>query len=451
MDETLQAALAKFHDNGHSLLSPSGWDGWSRCLGMLVGLDQARKVATDNLASIEGTTAHTLLEMSALTWTSPLLVGGLLDSLKSDVQVWRDRIVGNPNNTCEIKQYAIQCHNDIINGTYPDDMRQEVEKCYQRIKAYRDDGWTVIAESRVSLEGFLGHTHCDGTSDIIMYKGDRLIVADLKYGKGIEVSPTHSGQLSLYAGGAVQMVFEQTGQIFDRIDLVIMQPRIGNGVWKVWETTFKDLYSFLQEAKTKSTTALKVLAGIADVAIKFDPNEKSCMWCHRKSDCEARMDHAMKSVQDAFAVAGVAQDSNMINHEISNQTISEVLDRAPFIVSFLKDIEEEAQKRASKGETIPGRKMVKGRAKRQWRDVDDIKQLFLACGISPMDFIDAKVKSPAQMDKVKLNDDQKSIVKKATEFTYGKNVLVLNSDKRSSVEQDVQQAFLNAGVVKQSS
>ena len=446
MDIALEQALATFHDNGHSLLSPSGWEGWSRCTGMLVGLDESRKTATDNEASIEGTTAHMLLELAILTWTSPLECGIAPYQMEADAGEWYMRIKTNDNNTSEVKAFAEQCYLYFLHGTYPDDMRHEVEKCYQRIKAYRDDGWEVTAESKVSLEPMFGHKHCDGTSDVIMTKGRSMVIVDLKYGKGIEVSPVKSGQLSLYGGGALCGL--PADRVIDDIQLVIMQPRIGNGVWKSWSISINDLMLFLDDAKGKSIIALKVLAGIKGEVVKFDPNDKSCMWCHRKRDCKARMDFAMQSVADAFNVAGVVADSNVIDHEVSNKAISEVLDRSPFIISFLNDMAEEAQKRAIKGEQIPGRKLVKGRAARKWDDPETIEALLLKHGVSPMDFVKATICSPAQMDKVKLTDEQKVIVKKSTQFTYGKNALVLNTDSRMGVADEVASAFEKAGVVK---
>lgn len=446
MDNSLAPLLSKFHDNGHALLSPSGWSGWSRCTGMMVGLDESRKVAADNIASIEGTTAHTLLELCLLTWHDPMVVWGSLPEINRDATVWCDRIVANAHNDASVKDYAKECLKQIISGKYPEEMRVEIAKCYQRIKAYKDDGWTVVAESRVSLEWMFDHKHCDGTSDVVMYKANRLIVVDLKYGKGIEVSPVKSRQLSLYAGGALGEMPASFGAI-ERIDLVIMQPRIGNGVWKEWSTTYSDLVDFLLDARNKSIRALKVLAGQTD-AIVFDPSESACMWCHRKTDCKARMDFATESVGIAFAQAGVTLDSNEIDYGIDNKTIADVLDRAPFVISFFNDMAKEAEKRARRGEVIPGRKMVKGRAARSWATPETVQQQFLDAGISPLDFIKADIKSPAQMDKVKLNGEQKTLVKQSTQFTFGKNALVLDSDSRISVTQSVAKAFDDAGVTK---
>jgi len=435
------------HDNGHRILSPSGWDGWSRCTGMMVGLNESRKVSTDSVASVEGTTAHTLLEVAILTWTSPEAVklGAMVlmsEEFWDDQRKWIDKITENINNTDEVKKFAQECYEQIVSGGYTQEMRVEIKKCYDRIKAYKDDGWEVLAESKVSLAVYFGHKHCDGTSDVILYKGDKLIVADLKYGKGIEVNPEHSGQLSLYAGGAIASIWHTKGLSFEAIELVIMQPRIGNGVWKSWDWHYSGstgLYAWLVEAGKKSEAALNALSG-GDVI--FEPNEKSCMWCHRKTNCKARLDKALSETTKAFASADTKEDSLERDLSISNVALSDILDRIPFITSFLNDMTKEAEKRAQSGETIPHRKLVKGRSSRSWaNDRDELIVLFRESGIDPEDFISTAVKSPAQMDKVQLTDDQKMVVKEAVKRSYGKEALVPDSDKREAIIKNSVQAF----------
>lgn len=438
--------LANIPDNGHAILSPSGWAGWSRCTGMMLGMAESRKVATDNVASVEGTTGHTLLELAIRTWTHPdKIIGGLsLPDMVVDVERWFNNIFNNENNSDEVKKYVVECRRQILTGEYTEEMRTEIGKCYDRLKAYRDDGWTVLAESKVSLFGYFGHKHCDGTSDIIMYKGLRLIVADLKYGKGIEVSPVNSGQLSLYGGGAIADIYAKTGVLFERITLVIMQPRINNGVWKVWETTYSGddgLYAFLMKAKDYS---LKALQALKDKVVTYAPSEAACMWCHKRLNCSHRAEFALQNVRAAFASIGVPEDSNERPDGITNETIALILDRTPFITSLLNDMAEEAQSRQRKGQKIPGRKMVKGRNGRKWKLEDQqLLNRFVACGISPLDCIKNAVKSPAQMDKIKLTDEQKKVVKAATLNSRASDIMVSESDPRPAVK-DVATAFAEA-------
>ena len=439
-------------DNGHSILSPSGWGTWSTCTGSTLGLNEYRKIATDNIPSVEGTTAHTLLELCLIQWKHPTEVGffealKMGNSFKDDVEMWCNKITNNINNTEEVIDFAKECFRQIKHGDYTVEMRSEVARCYERIKVYKDDGWTIIPESKVSLFAYFGHHHSDGSSDVIMYKGRRLIVVDLKYGKGIEVAPRKNGQLSLYAGGAIAFLYEKTGEVFESIQLVIMQPRINDGVWKTWDWFYSGeggLYEFLQQAKVKSDLAIEALQG---GEISFNPSETSCMWCHRrKTGCKAREDHANALVKEAFAAAGLGDLSTERPDGVTNQGLSDIMNRAPFCVSFFKDMIELAEKRARSGQRIPDRKLVKGRSSRKWKEPDNMSKVMLSMDLSPEDYLVANVKSVAQMDGVKLTDGQKATMKSHVIKSFGKEPLVSTSDPRPEVIKNVAQAFQQAGV-----
>lgn len=439
---------ANMPDNGHSLLSPSGYNGWSKCTGGMLGLDKARANDKDNIASVEGTLGHFLLEICVLYWISPKLLRQTPNDIISEGWKWSQRIVNNKNNSDEVKEFAKKCQIELATCDFSDEMRTEIDKCYQRILVYKMDGWEVLAESKVSLEAYFGHKHCDGTSDVIMWKGSHIMIVDLKYGKGIEVSPVNNGQLKLYCGGGLAMLWQRIGFVASRITLVIMQPRINNGVWKVWETSYDQLYQFLMETRDLSIQALMVLAGL--MPVKYEPNEKSCMWCHRRKGenmCSARQDHALELAKKAFKDAGFVEGGSINPKVISSEVLAAIMLRTPFIITFLNDVATEAQDRARRGTTIPGNKIVKGRAARAWKEkqANTLVNTFAQAGITPVDCYNITLKSPPQMAKLTLNKDQKKILKDATLFTHGSNILVPDTDKREAVGNDASAKFKAAG------
>ena len=431
-------------DNGHHILSPSGYSGWSKCTGMMRELSEARTKSEDNIASVEGTLGHYLLEICILTWTSPLLLTSTPQHIIVDALKWASKVSGNKNNSDEVKGFIAKCYVELSTCTFTNAMREEIEKCYQRILVYKVDGWEVLPEGKVTLESYFGHNHCDGTSDIIMYKGTHLIVADLKYGKGIEVSPDYNGQAQLYSGGACSMLWK-LGISVDQITIVIMQPRINNGVWKVWETNYNELYKFLMIAKDKSIEALLVLGG--QNPEQFAPNEKSCQWCHRKMNCKPRADFALDSVKQAFKDAGVIEGVPISPVDLSTDVLSSILLRTPFITTFLNDIGKEAVTRAKKGIKVPYYKMVKGRSSRTWKEqsVKNLLDLFVSLGLLPTDCMSSAIKSPAQIAKLKLTPVQKKSIKDMTSFSFGNNTLVPETDKRDAV-MDAVDMFKAAGI-----
>jgi len=435
-------------DNGHAILSPSGWGMWSKCTGAMVGLNRSRKKGTDSMASVEGTLAHFLLELSLINWIHPsnIATQDQTDAVVADIDNWCEKICNNTNNTAEVIAFAVECHQQGSACAFPEDMRIEVGKCFERLDVYKQNGWTILPEMKVTLKATLGHKHCDGTSDVIMYKGTRFKVADLKYGKGIEVSPDHSGQLQLYGLGALATLAE-SGQItyVTDVELVIMQPRIGNGVWKPWKTSMPAMIAFGEDAKMKSEAALKVLCG-DDSAIHFEPTTGSCQWCHKKMNCKPRLDFALAEAKAMFAAALKTEgDLERDFDNVTNEMLANVLDRVPFIVSFANDMIAEAERRARDGQIIPRRKLVKGRSSRKWyQEYEDKLTSIMSCyGIDESDCVTIKVKSPAQMDKLKLTKEQKKVVKSLTAVSYGKESLVSISDARPEVVKNVKSTFEN--------
>ena len=446
--------LAQIPDNGHRILSPSGWTGWSNCTGQMLGLGEARAKSTDGMASVEGTTGHYLLEISTILMKSPLTIGWhnsgpQLQKVMDDAKTWFDGIWNNRHNEDEVKSFALSCYRQIVELNFTQEMCVEIDKCFQRIKAYVDDGWEIWSEARVSLENLFGHKHCDGTCDILLFKLGRLLVVDLKYGAGIEVSPVENGQLSLYAGGALSLIAPKTLNIntldveqprtVESVELIIMQPRINNGVWKSWECPSGYLTNFLKEAKQKANNALVALGG---GPVEFNPSLSTCQWCHRKTNCKARQDKAVSDTHDAFAATDVRESS--INYElisIDNQALSEILERAPFVLSFFNDMMTEALKRANAGEIIPERKLVKGRSSRKWMDEDELVAQLSAHNLKLSDIFNIKVKSPAQMEKLPFTEEQREVCKRSTQHSFGQPTLALESDPRPAVIKNSTQAF----------
>ena len=108
--EIEQLATTNLSENGHSLLSPSGSGMWSRCAGSCIGLHDHRSDNKDNLASIEGTEGHLLLELSLIFMVSPHEIHTILphitDEFKYEVFKWREGIISNAANAPEVTAFA---------------------------------------------------------------------------------------------------------------------------------------------------------------------------------------------------------------------------------------------------------------------------------------------------------------------------------------------------------
>ncbi len=455
-------ATSAWKDNGHALISPSGASTWMECSASVRNVHQNRIKAPDNIASIEGTCAHFLLELCLTNWICPTLIAHIgsgeygvcpSDELLEDAERWLSRIVNRSTNSDEVIVAGREYYSRVVSVNFDPEMRMEIKKEYDLILEKAQNGWTVLPELRVSLKSFLGHTQCDGISDVPMFKGTELIVADLKYGIAIPVNPVESKQLRIYAAGVVDYIYTRHGVVIDKISLVIMQSRIDNQVWNEWRTTYTDLHKWIMESvKPAAIKALEVIA-YPDKVTKgsFNPSADACRWCSDRALCSARREFTLSEVSSAFELAkcnsGTLKPEPFQPTIVSDKELGEILNYAPFILSWFKDAEVEALKRVKQGRDVGGRIMVLGRNKRQWPKLADraLVKKFVELGLSPMDAFIAKVKSPAQIEKSAIPSEVKNEIMKLVINTRGSDIMALTTDSREvvTVESRVRAGFVD--------
>jgi hypothetical protein len=89
--------------------------------------------------------------------------------------------------------------------------------------ARQGDG-ELLVEQSLPIAHITGEEDAEGTGDAVILRGDEIIVIDLKFGRGVEVSAIDNPQLMLYGLGALEK-FGLLGD-FKRVRMVISQPRI---------------------------------------------------------------------------------------------------------------------------------------------------------------------------------------------------------------------------------
>jgi hypothetical protein len=464
-------AHAGFENNGHSLLSPSGWHGWGKCVGSVSSIHNARAVGKDNCASVEGTAGHFFLEICTTLLIDPMAFNSstvIPATILTDVRAWALSVSMKPHNSNEVKSLAVRLANDIINGTLADEFKTEIKKVTDIIYWYVGEGYTLIPEARVSAEIFLWHTSSDGTSDIVLYHQVKkhLIVADLKYGKGIEVFPKENGQLLIYCLGVISLLIklDLVKDINDWfIDIVVCQPRINNRFWDAWQTNYAFMLQFSVLAKERSVLALYAIAYPKSVTIEdYRPSVNSCQFCHHRTNCQPRIEKAQLDLNSTLAKAGIVVTDNIpkspnetplhqIFTGITSDVLSEIYHAMPFILATLKDIEVEMYSRMLKGNPVKGVKLVSGRNARRW-DIDDsgLEALLREKGIYD-DCIEVKLPSPAKFEKILVDKGVKSDIMSHINKFKGSPVLALESDRRKSIEEikneESAEAMRLAGIV----
>lgn len=253
-----------------------------------------------------------------------------------------------------------------------------------------------------------------GTADCIMIGGDKLLVADFKYGKGVKVSAEDNPQMQIYALGAWKK-FSLVYQI-KRVVMMIIQPRLSVNP-EIWEENIEDLLKFGEEVKHQ---ALAAAAGEGE----FVPGESQCRFCRARERCRARADY---NIQMAFGPMG------QMPPLITDEEVGEYLQRGADVAKWLKDLQDYALRTCLDGGEIPGYKAVEGRGSREWTDQDKAFAALEDAGVPAEIMYERKPLTLAALEKVV---GKKAFAEAVGDFivkTPGKPALVPESDKRPAI------------------
>lgn len=238
------AVSAREAIRAHAFLSPSGAERWLACNAS--PFREQKRVDSSSSAAAEGTAAHELLE------------AGMRDmSLNYKTQV---------NLTAEngIKFGLSMCKTIAK-------VRREV------VQRYPGLNWQVEKQVKIYKAFELDQPWIWGTADLVAGDSDRLIIADLKYGR-YPVSPEGNKQLMMYAIGVAFL----TRWKHKTIDLVILQPRTGGELLQVHTMTREDLQA--KHAEFKDQIHALLATGATSKAVPG----AHCFFCKARHDCEEK-------------------------------------------------------------------------------------------------------------------------------------------------------------------
>lgn len=319
----------------HAVLSASGSHRWLVCPGSVQA--QRGKKDDTNFYSMEGTTAHGLLEVCLL--------------MDEDPEQFRGKVL-QPGH------YPID--DDMINGVgYALDYVRAYVANYPNAK--------VHAERRVHYgQSFgCGDDEAFGTLDIgIDNFPTEYVIIDYKHGVGIPVSVDKNTQLRCYAVGARQ----EAGKRYRRYRNVVVQPRVP-GRKPVQETTITD------SELTKWVE--KVVMPIVPIALGNDAPRVAgshCKYCADDGNCTAQHALVQEKARKEFAVKTPAG-------KMTPKQIAEVLDAMEAIKPIYEAVHAQAVALVHKGVTVPGYVKDWTNPQRCWPDEEAAAAHLKALGI----------------------------------------------------------------------
>ncbi|WP_313758523.1 DUF2800 domain-containing protein [Tissierella sp.] len=377
----------------HALLSASSAERWLNCTPS-ARLSERYDDTTSTYAA-EGTLAHSLGELQlqlALKSITKKKYNEELKKLKTD-ELFYEGMVD------EVEDYV-----------------NYVLETYHEAVAKSKDA-VIFLEERLDFSSYVPEGF--GTGDCIIIADGEMEIIDLKFGKGVEVSPVNNSQLKLYALGA----YEKYGFIYgiEKITMTIAQVRLNN--ISSWTITSSMLEEWAE-------TELKPKAAVAFEGKGETVPGSWCTFCKVRQICKARA-YMNKGLYNKFQ-----KDPNLLNIE----EIAEILGQASDIEKWAKEIKDYALDEALKGIRYPGFKLVEGRSNRKIEDEDALATVLLKEG-----YEEDKIYKPKTLEGI-TNQEKLIGKKKFTELAGelitkppGTPTLVSEDDKRpelDSAEED---------------
>jgi hypothetical protein len=365
----------------HATLGPSGWDWWSNCPGGPV-LAEGRE-RKSSIYAFWGTVAHEIADYCL--------------TQKCDAESFVGQVFKGEGLEVEVDMEMADCVNDYLATVYN---LIDVEA-----------GDILMPEQQVPIGHLTGEKDAEGTSDCvgICNGGKKLVVIDLKGGKGVEVSAHGNGQGRMYALGAL----EKFGLLYDEIEeveIVIVQPRLDNTTSET--LTVAELREFADEV-AQAAGRVEQARGISErdmLPQYLNPGEKQCKFCPAKAICPAlrgEIEQSMANVSQAadpeeFADLTMPKKASSLipPADYGNETLAEAFRAIPLIEEWVKAIESEMLLRLTGGQEVPGFYLGIGKAgNRQFADAQKAEE-FLKQRYKVDEIYDKKLRSPTKIEKL---------------------------------------------------
>lgn len=296
---------------------------------------------------------------------------------------------------------------------YTEEMREAVAKYTAAVRSYAGFDELRVEES-VDMSYLLGEG-AQGTPDAWHYNLETktLTVHDLKYGFR-EIEAEGNWQLVCYAFS----ISEKLTLPVKYFRLVIHQPRLGG---RVVEHTY---------SAEELIQMVRVVSAAAGWAKMPNPLRTAGPWCTK---------HYCKAAADCPTLAAYVTEP-LEELDLTNADIAEKLSKLDTIRQWCDQVEAEANRMVfDEGRTIPGYKVVQGRAgNRQWLDETEAERVLKSLKLKKDEMYTYKLISPTNATKLakerNFTEKQTGKIEALVSRAEGKLVLAPESDKRRAVD-----------------
>jgi hypothetical protein len=373
----------------HSYWSASKFESLMLCPGKIVLEDGAPD--NTNAYAAEGTAAH-----QVLTWA-------LQEERPAAAYIGRMIYLDERGKVCERDCEAK------FTFEVNDEMAEHVQTCIDYCLDLKGDDGVLFADIRVNYSSYLdvAEDTAWGTADVIIARGNELIVVDFKYGRGVEVDAEGNPQMSLYDLGALQG-YQGLVADFTRVRMAISQPRVKRAPSE-WDCSVDELETW-GRSTARSAVATCEIAKSTYVpgdetweATFLRPAEKACKFCKAKATCPALRAEVAETYSAKAATPEEFADLVPLTPSSHSDEfwLAACLDKADLIEDWVKAVRAEVERRLLAGDKVPGFKVVQGKkGNRQWRDAKEAEELLKTMRVPIDKMYDMTVISPTSAEKL---------------------------------------------------
>ena len=409
----------------HAILSPSSAHRWMVCTGapsMEQGIEDKGSEYAD-----EGTAAHFLgaICLTEKTDAKNYIGRGIVlwESEDASGESWREHVPTLAKRKAEF----------VVDG----DMIDYVQRYVDLVREYAVGG-ELLVEQALPIGHLTGEEDAEGTGDAVVLRESEITVADLKYGRGVEVSAIDNKQLKLYGLGALEK-YSILGD-FTSVRLVIIQPRI-NSAPSEWVISVDELLLFAKEVMIQSAQSMELWDREIEELTEFlTPGTDTCQWCKAKATCPKLSGFVEEAIgaefTDLTTADALEQESTIKKLIPSDTSLGAKMDTLELIEGWCKAIRAEVERELLAGKPVAGYKLVQGRkSARSWSDATEAETVIKSMRLKQEQMYDLKLISPTTAEKVlKESPKRWKRIESLISQSEGKPSVAPVTDKRPSLE-----------------
>ena len=239
-----------------------------------------------------------------------------------------------------------------------------------------------------------------GTADVLAFHNGTLIIADLK--TGANYVDEDSEQMKIYALGAIKTMNLQNIEL---VELHINQPR--TGAPRVHVMSMQELQAW------EKNDLLPAIKAATDPTQKPKPSDKACQYCPAKLTCPAQQESFDVIEAQPNITAMTKDEIKAVMVRLTDEQVSDLLDRAPVVESFIEALRKHALERMKDGGTLPGWQLAPKRASRKWKSEAEAKSKLLELGLPLEKLQSLEFVTPSAAEKL-LDKEQRVILEELT-------------------------------------